>query len=381
MENNIPDKTDLMRAGGPVLTSNFIWSAKDIFDWIKEEYRYLMSSEKILTFLWYWGTLTKQMTGQSILTLASLSLGSGVDAWLYFSATEVGRQPDLSSTPPLQILISFSAARRRAEEGGSTYHFPRYKQKGHYRIFFTEAPSTERQLEQLCSQLPQKVRPQLLPFSPPCCFFWYCAVLFSFDLSFSTLPSWGAFILCFSCPVTPSPAHASLSLRSCSLPSSHTSFLSQFSLSLFFRLVCCRDKSHELIFPKIDQPSFWISSLTTFPAIPCPPWPAAQCFCAPCCPLFPAFPSAQPAPALSRPFNRSSLIFGAAGTSPCPSSRSVLCLLSSLHDLLPQLITCALLPFCYCFKALQIFLICLSYCSKTLSDTENLLQPESNCDF
>lgn len=37
MENNIPEKTGLMRAGGPVLTINFT-RTKEIFDWIKGEY-------------------------------------------------------------------------------------------------------------------------------------------------------------------------------------------------------------------------------------------------------------------------------------------------------------------------------------------------------
>lgn len=38
MENNIPDKRGLMRAGGPVLTANFTRSPEEIFDWIKGEY-------------------------------------------------------------------------------------------------------------------------------------------------------------------------------------------------------------------------------------------------------------------------------------------------------------------------------------------------------
>lgn len=155
MENNIPDKMGLVRAGGPVLTANFRRSPKEIFDWIKGEYWCFLPAKKILPLLWYWGTLTKQTTGQSILTLASSSLGSGNDTWLYFSVTRVRRWPDLRSMPQLQILTSFSAARRRTEQGGSTYHFLGYKQKGHYRIFFTEAPSTGRHLEQLCNQLLQ----------------------------------------------------------------------------------------------------------------------------------------------------------------------------------------------------------------------------------
>lgn len=38
MENNIPEKIGLMRAGGPVLTINFTRRTKEIFDWIKGEY-------------------------------------------------------------------------------------------------------------------------------------------------------------------------------------------------------------------------------------------------------------------------------------------------------------------------------------------------------
>lgn len=35
MENNIPDKMGLMRAGGPVLTANCTRSPKEISDWVK----------------------------------------------------------------------------------------------------------------------------------------------------------------------------------------------------------------------------------------------------------------------------------------------------------------------------------------------------------
>lgn len=38
MENNVPDKMGLMRAGGPVLTANFTRNPKETFDWINGEY-------------------------------------------------------------------------------------------------------------------------------------------------------------------------------------------------------------------------------------------------------------------------------------------------------------------------------------------------------
>lgn len=150
MENNIPDKMGLMRAGGPVLTANCTRSPKEISDWVKGDCWCLLSEKKSSAFfdieeLWQ----SRQLTNLLWFWLPQIwELGMTLG---FFPVTEVKRWP--GSMPQLQNLTSLAVT--RTEQGGSTYHFLGYKQEGHYRIFFSEAPSTERHLEQLCNQLLQ----------------------------------------------------------------------------------------------------------------------------------------------------------------------------------------------------------------------------------
>lgn len=84
-----------------------------------------------------------------------------------------------------------------------------------------------RYLEQLCNQFLLYVLPKLL-FLMLCCLPGFISFHYQ---------SFFFFVLCFTCPVISSPTHTlflSLSLMSSSFPSTHTSFFSQFSPSLFF---------------------------------------------------------------------------------------------------------------------------------------------------
>lgn len=177
----------LMRAEGPVLTANFTRNPKEIFDWVNGEYWGLLSAKEILPFRWFWGTLTKQMTVQSVFILASWNLESGNDTWVYFSVTEETWQPDLSSTTQLQILTSFFSADRRIEHGRSS-HFLGYKQKGHNWILSTWS----------------KAAISSCTMSYLNCFFWCCAASLVLHPSIISL---SFFVPCFICPVIFSPDH------------------------------------------------------------------------------------------------------------------------------------------------------------------------------
>lgn len=139
--------------------------------------------------------------------------------------TKARQQPGLISTPRLQSLTSFSAA-TRSEQGGSTYGFLGYKQKGHYRIFFSEAPQQKGTWSS--SETSSCSRSYLNCCPPALLVAFYGAVLLSFDPLFHTLPSPDFFYPEFQ---VPSYILLSLrfSLRSSSLPSSNRPFLSQYS--------------------------------------------------------------------------------------------------------------------------------------------------------
>lgn len=212
----------LMRAEGPALTANFTRNPKEIFDWINEEYWGLLSAKEILPLCRFWGTLTKQMTVQSVFILASCNLESGNDTWVYFSVTEETWWPDLSSTTQLLILTSFFSAARSTEHRRSC-HFLGYKQKGHYWILGTWSSSAISS----CSM------------SYLNCFFWCCADSLILYLSIiSLLFFFFFFVLCFTCPVFYLPSY--IFSRPYFFSHSFQVFpfflihLSQFSPSFFF---------------------------------------------------------------------------------------------------------------------------------------------------